>query len=441
MPFESRRREQELLARIEPLYREAAAAGVAPKAQLDVEQTLLRRACMDYILARNRLLDDIWRALEAPAGNPREPLVRNILATLAPVAKRSFSERIRNLNAPTPQADLFCIRAENEEAAFFAGLPKVVEMASKRDLAAQYLVTVKKQSDDLEVRWKDLERQHGAHDEVQKRAADELLRMLSGAASAAAAKTATRNERIAKLLALVLRFPIEKLLPEVELRNALALLREAVKYWRAVYDMTPVRKQMLKGAYLSESGTTVVLYRDFHAETRRFIEAFGYDRLLLKECDRGETALEEFVAACPSEAQKADMRVFVDELRRFLRLRRDEGKSCWDEFVKRHERKFFGPMSPVNLEALLSDKAWSEREAVIVNTHDDLLSLLKAWRDEAKQHQFISAASQGEELRLLLAPVVQEFTELLAVWELNLRLEGELESLCEARENDVKSLS
>jgi len=440
MPFEMRRREQEMLARIEPLYREAAAAGAAPKAQLDVEQTMLRRACSDYVVARNRLLDDIWRALETPAGNPREPLVRNILATLAPVVKRSFSERLRNLGTPTPQADLFCIRVENEEAAFVAGLSKVVEMASKRDLAAQYLATVKKQADDLDVRWKDLERQHGAHDDVQKRAADELLKVLSGAASAAAAKTATRNERIAKLLELVLRFPIDKLLPDVELKNALALLREAVKYWRAIYDMTPVRKQMLKGAYLSESGTTVVLYRDFHAETRRFIEAFGYDRLS-KDCERGEAALEEFVAACPSEAQKADMRVFIDELKRFLRLRRDEGKSCWDDFVKRHERKFFGPMSPANLEALLSDKAWSEREAVIVNTHDNLLSLLRVWRDETKQHQFISAGSQGEELRLLLAPVAQEFAELLAVWELNLRLEGELESLCDVRENDVKSLS
>ena len=439
MPFEARTREQELLARIGPLYREAAAANVAPKAQLDVEQTMLRRACMDYVLSRNRLLDDIWRVLDAPAGNPREPLVRNILATLAPLAKRGFSERIRNLSAPTAQADLFCIRAENEEAAFFAGLSKVVEMASKRDLAAQYLAAVKKQADDLDVRWKDLERQHGVHEEAQKRTADELLKMLSGAAAAAAAKTATRNEQIVKALAILLKLPIEKLLPEIELKNALNLLREAVKYWRAVYDMTPVRKQMLRSAYLSEAGTTVVLYRDFHAETRRFIEAFGYERLL-KECGRGEAALEEFVAACPSDGQKADMRIFVDELKRVLRLRRDEGKACWDDFVKRHERKFFGPMSPQNLEAMLSDKAWHERENLIVNTHENLLSLLSAWRDEAKQHQFISMSSQGEELRLLLAPVVQEFVELIRVWELNLRLEGELESLCDDRENDVRSL-
>ena len=94
MPFEARTREQELLARIGPLYREAAAANVAPKAQLDVEQTMLRRACMDYVLSRNRLLDDIWRVLDAPAGNPREPLVRNILATLAPLAKRGFSHNL-----------------------------------------------------------------------------------------------------------------------------------------------------------------------------------------------------------------------------------------------------------------------------------------------------------------------------------------------------------
>ena len=440
MPFESRRREQELLARIEPLYREATAANVVPKAQLDVEQTLLRRACADYVLSRNRLLDDIWRALDGPAGNPREPLVRNILATLAPLAKRSFSERVRNLNAPTPQADLFCIRAENEEAVFFAGLSKVVEMASKRDFAAQYLATVKKQADDLEVRWKDLERQHGNHDEAQKRAADELLKMLSGAASAAAVKTATRNEQIVRLLALLLKLPIDKVLTQIELKNALAVMREAVKYWQAVYDMTPVRKAQLKSAYLSEAGTTVVLYRDFNAETRRFIEDFGYARLL-KECERGEAALEEFHGLCPTDAQKLDVRIFVEELRKVLRLRRDEGKACWDDFVKRHERRFFGPMSPQNLEALLSDKAWSEREQVIVNTHEHLLSLLAAWRDEAKQHQFISMASQGEELRLLLAPLVQEMVELQTVWQLNLRLEGELESLCDDREKDVKSLS
>ena len=112
-----------------------------------------------------------------------------------------------------------------------------------------------------------------------------------------------------------------------------ALLREAVKYWRAIYDMTPVRKQMLKGAYLSESGTTVVLYRDFHAETRRFIEAFGYDRLS-KDCERGEAALTEFsrtfdrvvpdsfrvpadlLARCADELDPAVREAFTESIRR-----------------------------------------------------------------------------------------------------------------------------
>ncbi|MBP6216337.1 MAG: hypothetical protein KA391_02980, partial [Luteimonas sp.] len=69
---------------------------------------------------------------------------------------------------------------------------------------------------------------------------------------------------------------------------------------------------------------------------------------------------------------------------------------------------------------------------------DQLDELLHHRRE---QHQFISMSSQGEELRLLLAPVVQEFVELIRVWELNLRLEGELESLCDDRENDVRSLT
>lgn len=444
MGYDARKREEELLARIGPLYREALAAGSAPPAQLEMEQALLRAACRDYLNYRNKLLDDIWRTFDPARGVPIEQAVKTIVACLVPVPKTHFTGRLRNNARPSPQADLFCIRAENEEAMFLAGLSKVVEMASKRDRAVAYRATVAKQVEDLDVRWKDLERQHGYHDDSQKRVAAELQRLLDEAAITAAARAATRNEKIMRTLGIVINTPgVDKLVPG-DLGDLLKVFHEgvkvAVKMWQSMWDLTSARKRMLQDGYRSESGTTLVLYRDFQAETRRFMEVFGYE-LLLKECGRGEAAVEEFVAACPTEAQKTDMRVFVDELKRVLRLRRDEAKGGWDDFVKRHSSKFFGPMSPENLELFLSDKSWQEREKVLVNKHEHLLGLLRAWRDDTKEHYFISLSTRSEELKLLLAPIVAEFGNLIGVWELNMKLAGELASLCDDRENDVKSLS
>ena len=69
------------------------------------------------------------------------------------------------------------------------------------------------------------------------------------------------------------------------------------------------------------------------------------------------------------------------------------------------------------------------------------MSLLRAWREETKQHHFIAASSRGDEAKLMLGPIVDEFIKLIGVWDNNLQLARQMESLCEARENDVKSLS
>jgi len=433
MAFDSRFREKELLLRLDPLFAEAEAKASAPPAQLKMDRFVLTQACKDYVTTRNFHLDLMLRQLETAVIDIENPF-KTQLTELTPFVGRTFAERIKNNGKPSPQADLFCMRVEIEEAAFLAGMKRVVEAAAKRDYLLRYEKILKKHTEDLEVRWKSVVAQHASYDASEKRIVEEIERIIAEAAAEAAAQTSPRGESYMRYLDILLTAPIP--LPET-LSMARTLAKGAVGYWRKVSDQFSYRQSLFKDAYKSEVGTTLVLFKDFRSETRRFIDEYSYEKAQ-KECDAGEAALEQLVVASPAPGQKEDLRLFVNEARLRLRERFNQSKWAWDDFVRKHDKKFFGPIVPHIKDELLSTSAWQERKRSM--QHMNLHALLKVWRDDNRHLKLVEIANQGSEVKQLVGYIVEEMVALKSALDATITAAIELERLNEAREQDARSL-
>ena len=433
MAFDSRAREKELLLRLDPLFAEAETKASAPPAQLKQDRIVLTQACKDYVTTRNFHLDLMLRQLETAVIDIEIPF-KTQLTELTPFIGRTFAERIKNNGKPSPQAELFCMRVEIEEAAFLAGMKRVVVAATKRDYLMRYEKILRKHTEDLEVRWKSVIAQHAGYDETERRIAEEIGRTIAEAATEAAAQTSPRSESYARYLDIALGLPIP--LPDT-LSTIRTFAKSAVGYWRKVNDLFSYRQSLFKDAYKSEVSTTLVLFKDFRSETRRFIDEYNYEKAE-KECESGEAALEELVNACPSPAQKEDLRLFVNEARLRLRERYNKGKWAWDDFVRKHDRKFFGAVVPHIKDELLSTTAWNERKRNMY--HMNLHAMLKVWRDDNRHLKLVEIANQGAEVKQLVGYIVEEMVALKSALDSTMAAVFELERLNEAREQDARSL-
>ena len=438
MPFDSRKRENELLLRLDFLMAEAELRNTAPRKQIEQERFVLTQSCKDFVTVRNFYLDLLLRELTDATRDLEAPF-KKCFEELSQQLGKSFGERLKNMGNPSAQAELFCMRAEYEEAAFLAGFKRMIEVGAKRDYLVRYDAVVKKQTEDLEILWADVVKQHANYDAVEKQIVDEMARVIAEAAAVAAERTATRGEKIMRVIDMGLQIPIPPGVSFLEwVEMALEGVKGGVTYWRGAKDQIPVRMERFRNSYRSEVGTTLVLFRNFRDQTQIFIDQFNYRRAE-KENELGQLALDDFLKACPSEAQKLDVRLFVDEAKKLLQARYTAGKQRWDAFVIKHEFKFFGPVSLVTVEGLLSTSSWREKKLAV--KHNDLHSLLGVWRNEIRDHKLIDVANKGAELKRMVGYLIEEMLKLQAALdEVRLAL-LEVERLNELRELDAKALS
>ena len=306
MAFDSRKREGELVSRQDLLLAEAELTASAPASQISMDRTVLTHACKDYVTTRNFYLDLILREMAGNATTRLEESFKKIVDEVTVLIARTFSERLRNNGRPSPQAQLFCMRVEIEESAFVNGLKRVVEAAARRDYLVGYEEIVRKHAADLEVLWADVVKRHDNYDAIEREIVAEMARAVSEAAVVAAERTATTGEQILKVTDQLLQVPIPPLFAFREgIEVAVEFVKGVVTSLKTTRDQFPVRMERFKNAYRSETGTTLVLFKNFRHQTQEFIDKYNY-REAEKKSEEGQAALEECHKACQTEAQKYD---------------------------------------------------------------------------------------------------------------------------------------
>lgn len=421
MSFDSREREDELHERLDDALEDAEDDGITEE-QLDKDRSILESAIRDYVSSRNSFLDQMLSAVLDDGSGDLRPAWMNAVSSLEPVATRTFSDRIEDLGTASEQAKLFCAQVGDDEAEFVAALEDAKDVAEARDFLVHYLARVEKETQRLEVAWEDLVTTHQDHDKAERLLVEEAERVMEQAARMAADRARALPERIADAVGLLnMALTVTTAGAKVvapELSEALEALKNTVKQLLEEFKLlNPALRQRLddyRKAVRTDAGVTVALLKGYRDETQRFIKEFGYEYMLDK-AEAADDALDALVARCATDGQRSDASAFADAARRAIHARRDAGKTTWDNFVKRHERKFMGVLGPSEKAELLGTTDWEKELAELQHAH--LLSFLQEWRDPSRTHVLVTKA---EDLRLLVGPLaddlVEPLVEELATW-------------------------
>lgn len=446
MSFDSRERADELVERLKELMEEAEDDGV-PEDQLARERKVLEAAISDYVSSRNAFLDAMLSLVVDDSPGERRQAWTNAAANFGPVAGRTFGDRIDELDNASEQARRFCAQAEDDEAEFVAALANAKDLGEARDFLVRYLASVTAQGQRLEEAWDEaLDEQHD-HAEEQRRLVQEAERVMEKAARTAAERGRELAERIASAVnllntALAIAGAGTKLIAP-QLAEVLAAINNTVKQLLAEFNLlNPALRDRLdayRKQLRTDTDVMVVLLKQYRDETQEFIEQFGYEYMLDK-AEAADDALSRLLAGCATDGQKADAAAFVDVARRANQARRDAGQKVWDDFVKKHERKFMGVLGPSEKAELLGGTDWDEELKDLQHPH--LLSFLEEWRDRSRTQILLTKA---EQLRLLVGPLaddlVEPMSEELSAWHKRAGdLISEIRSMVDLAVEDVHDL-
>jgi len=164
-----------------------------------------------------------------------------------------------------------------------------------------------------------------------------------------------------------------------------------------------------------EMGAVLFLFQDFREDTQRFIDEFGY-----REVTEREEAANRALAAIASNgattsSNRTDAETFATAATILVKGHVNNARNTWDDFVEKHQEKFFGPIRQAFSRALLDRDAFEARYARLQAA--DMAELAARWRDNARTVWGVDAAGLpphiAESYRNALRDELRKLDELL----------------------------
>ncbi len=162
--------------------------------------------------------------------------------------------------------------------------------------------------------------------------------------------------------------------------------------------------------YMNDEMKVLVLFKGTRADTELFIKENNFD-VMQGLYGLAEDDLETF-AYTGTSSQQDDTEVFMNSTKGLLSKHVSDGKKIFDDFVVKHQFKFFGPLSPEIKLALLEESVWLSKDGEIKKL--DLERFLRTWRDDIKKVIEVDLALEGisdddrKNLEAELLPVLDE---------------------------------
>jgi hypothetical protein len=193
-----------------------------------------------------------------------------------------------------------------------------------------------------------------------------------------------------------------------------AAIKEAVGFY--VKTESDIGKNLPTLEQLTDAELKViVLFKETREDTALFIRENGFDKMKALYTE-AENELKEF-ANVGTDGQQDDTEVFVDKVLASLSKHVSDGEKIYNDFVAKHNLKFFGPIGPDIKEALLEHQVWLTEEDEWRNL--DLEEYLKNWRDETKEIIEVNLSLSGisdeerERIEEALEPAIEEMDNAL----------------------------
>ncbi len=157
-------------------------------------------------------------------------------------------------------------------------------------------------------------------------------------------------------------------------------IKEGIDYLLKVESSVSATLPTLE-QYTDAELKTIVLFKETREDTDLFIRENNFDKMKALYSE-AENELGT-IAGVGTSGQRDDTKAFVDLVKGLLSKHVSEGEKIYNDFVAKHNLKFFGPIGPEIKESLLETQVWLAKEDELRRL--DLEEYLRDWRDENKE--------------------------------------------------------
>jgi hypothetical protein len=305
----------------------------------------------------------------------------------------------------------------DEEQEWVSAL-SVLNTASYRDEIIALKVRLATMTELLETKWKGFLDEDGNLDQKERQLFKDVYELYRGFIedmNAAREKVQTTLKAVGEVAAKADKFLETGSSTETDLvKFAGAAIKEAVGFY--VKTESDIGKNLPTLEQLTDAELKViVLFKETREDTALFIRENGFDKMKVL-FTQAEEELEKF-ASIGTDGQQDDSDVFVDKVLASLSKHVSDGEKIYNDFVAKHNLKFFGPIGPDIKEALLEHQVWLTEEDEWRNL--DLEEYLKDWRDETKEIIEVNLSLSGisdeerERIEEALEPAIEEMDNAL----------------------------
>jgi hypothetical protein len=285
---------------------------------------------------------------------------------------------------------------------------------------ANYLQILGQQTKDLETKWNATISRHTTYAQQEMSAMDEVYKIIADAISSArdletkiVAAIGSTLETIKKLIEGLPEGGADAM--DIPFNNELVIAGTVVEKFKLLLTGVDTQSTRFASYFREEIGSVLFLFQDFRDDTKEFIDKFGYQEVLKRE-DGSRSALDGFKsAAASSSGNKTDAEQFAEAAGILVKGHVNNAKNTWDDFVQKHEKKFFGPVGPDVSKALLDRDVFENKYERLQAR--DLNDLAEKWRSNIRESWDVSFSGippkLAERYRTELADKLRDLDEIL----------------------------
>jgi hypothetical protein len=343
------------------------------------EQDLFIDAAEEYIQERDATLTVLAKWIEVNTEGDMQSEWENTVDDLSDVPGLSDISSSLNSDAAKALYDQFM----DEEQEWVSAL-SVLSTAGHRDEIVALKIRLTNMTQKLEADWQKTLNDDGQLDTKELeafRAVYEIYRGFINDCNASRERFKTAAKVMGEAAAKADKFLGTGTSSETDMVKAVGgAVKEGLDYLlkveSAVSSTLPTLEQ-----YTDAELNTIVLFKKTRDDTELFMRDNNFDKMKTLYSE-AEDELEAF-AGTGTDAQQDDAEAFVDLVKGLLSKHVSEGEKIFNDFVAKHNLKFFGPIGPDIQENLLERQVWLTKADELRKL--DLEEYLRDWRDESKE--------------------------------------------------------
>ena len=263
-----------------------------------------------------------------------------------------------------------------------------------RDLLVFGRIRLANMATQLDEKWTGLLDADGRLDERELRVMADIYGILAQLARESDSKRQTTRNAIQVVTDLLSRVDVVSGVVPGEVASAvnqaLGIVAETARqynqYKTAVEQLRPQLREMAG----QELGL-LVIFNETREDTQLFVDENNYDKLKVAY----DLALDDLGSFedVGTDGQRDDATAFVAQVIEAMQPHLAEAGDVFNEFVAKHNLKFFGPVGPDIRDLLVETEVWLDQAESVSDL--DLERVLSAWRSDANSFFGVSLSGDG----------------------------------------------